>query len=113
MHPGSWLQAGVEEVGVTSFSELSSPPQRLAAQPRTLSSNPAPPMAPPSHSSGSLVSQMPWRFSQSPRGSGETCPPPPRVLPGPPSCRQRPNIKCVWVYPQGCSSSHPDRKSVV
>lgn len=101
------LGAGwVEEVRVTGFSMLASPPRPLAAQPRTLSSNPAPLMASPSHTSGSLVSQMAWRFSQSPKGSGETCPPPPGAMPGLQSPCQRPSIRCTGVYPLWCTTSY-------
>lgn len=60
------------EIRVPSFSPFSSPPQMLAARPRPLNSNPVLLMISPSRSSGSLVSQMPCRFSQSPKGRGET-----------------------------------------
>ena len=64
-------------------------------------------MEPASNSSDSLVPQKPRRFSQSPKGNGESCPSTPRALPGLQSCCQRPKIRCAWGYPPWCSLSHP------
>lgn len=104
-HASGALATG--RVGRSQGDQLQQALWTLAAQPRTSSSNPAPLMESPSRSSDSSVSQMPWRFSQSLMGSGKTCPPVPRVLPGLQSCFQKPDVRCAWAHPLRCSLPHP------
>lgn len=89
---------------------LSPPSRDTSAQPRTMSSNPAPLMESASKSSDSVVPRKPWRFSQSPKGNGQSCPcppPPARALCGLQACCQRPGIRCAWGYLLWCSCPTP------